>query len=79
LFDAKPRQIARAHASEVLDRTGVLNRLRAVGVHDVFAVSLSDPDLPFAVVKVLIPGLENPEGARRQRFGSRAIAKALFA
>jgi YcaO-like protein with predicted kinase domain len=79
LFDAKPRQIARAHASEVLDRTGVLNRLRAVGVHDVFAVSLSVPDLPFAVVKVLIPGLENPEGARRQRFGSRAIAKALFA
>ncbi|WP_258158449.1 YcaO-like family protein [Rhizobium sp. TH2] len=79
LFDAKPRQIARPHTSEVLDATGVLNRLRAVGVHDVFAVSLNDPDLPFAVVKVLIPGLENPEGARRQRFGSRAIAKALFA
>ncbi|CAN7536229.1 YcaO-like family protein [Rhizobium sp. LjRoot254] len=79
LFDAEPRQIARPHAGEVLDTTGVLNRLRAVGVHDVYALSLSNPDLPFAVVKVLVPGLENPEGARRQRFGSRAIAKALFA
>jgi ribosomal protein S12 methylthiotransferase accessory factor len=79
LFDAMPQKTARAHPSEVLDRDGVLSRLRAVGAADVFAVSLSDPDLPFAVVKVLIPGLENPEGARRQRFGSRAIAKALFA
>jgi ribosomal protein S12 methylthiotransferase accessory factor len=79
LFDAKPRQSPFAYPSEAWNMDVVLNRLRAIGVHDVFKVSLSDPVLPFAVAKVLIPGLENPEGARRQRFGSRAIAKALFA
>lgn len=79
LFDSKPRQTAVAHAREALDMAVILDRLRAVGVHDAFAVSLSDPDLPFAVAKVFVPGLESPEGARRQRFGSRAIVKALFA
>jgi YcaO-like protein with predicted kinase domain len=79
LFDAMPQKTARSHESEVLGTVAVLNRLQAVGVHDVFAVALSDPDLPFAVVKVLVPALESPDGARRQRFGPRAIAKALFA
>ena len=41
------------------------------------AVRLSRPDLPFSVVKVLAPALENPEGNRRQRYGTRALRQAL--
>lgn len=41
----------------------------------IYAVDLT-PDQPaFSVVKVLIPDLENPEGARRQRYGARALAR----
>jgi ribosomal protein S12 methylthiotransferase accessory factor len=42
------------------------------------AVRLSAPDLPFAVVKVLVPHLEQPDGHRRQRFGTRALREALM-
>ncbi|MCD7110019.1 YcaO-like family protein [Rhizobium sp. DKSPLA3] len=41
------------------------------------AVRLSPPERPFAVVKVLAPALENPEGKRRQRYGTRALRQAL--
>jgi hypothetical protein len=30
------------------------------------------------VVKVVAPALENPEGARRHAFGSRALSRMLF-
>ncbi|WP_307144931.1 YcaO-like family protein [Rhizobium tibeticum] len=56
----------------------VLNALREREIAPVIALPLSDRALPFHVVKVFIPGLENPEGARARRFGARAIAKAVF-
>lgn len=78
LFDARPVRVDTDALPQLPDFPSVLDRLRAVGIREVFAVPLGDPTLPFAVVKVLVPGLENPDGARRQRLGSRAIARALF-
>ncbi|MBO9127095.1 MULTISPECIES: YcaO-like family protein [unclassified Rhizobium] len=54
-----------------------LDRLRAASINTVATVKLSAPDLPFVVVKVLIPELENPDGKRARRFGSRALSKAF--
>ncbi len=55
----------------------VLGRLRAAGIVTVASVELSGPDLPFSVVKVLIPELESPDGKRARRFGSRALSRAF--
>ncbi len=44
-----------------------LDMLRAAGITVVIAVRLSQPDLPFTVVKVLITKLENPDGKRARR------------
>lgn len=53
-----------------------LARLDIVAACPVVAVSLSDPALPYAVEKILVPGLEHPPGARLRRFGARAIVRA---
>jgi ribosomal protein S12 methylthiotransferase accessory factor len=55
----------------------VLDALRSRGIASVITVRLSDDTLPFSVVKVVIPELENPEGERAQRFGTRALARAI--
>ncbi|EJT04702.1 YcaO-like family protein [Rhizobium sp. CCGE 510] len=55
----------------------VLDALRSRGIASVMTVRLSDDTLPFSVVKVVIPELENPEGERARRFGTRALAKAI--
>lgn len=55
----------------------VLDALRNKGISSVIAVRLSDDTLPFGVVKVVIPQLENPEGLRARRFGTRALARAI--
>ncbi|MBX5165974.1 MULTISPECIES: YcaO-like family protein [unclassified Rhizobium] len=55
----------------------VLDALRSRGIASVITVRLSDDTLPFSVVKVVIPELENPEGERARRFGTRALAKAI--
>lgn len=56
----------------------VLDRLRARQIERVIALRLSDSSLPFDVVKILIPDLENPDGRRARRFGNRAIAAAIM-
>ncbi|OWW04214.1 hypothetical protein ATY81_17220 [Rhizobium sp. R72] len=56
----------------------ILHTLRERQIGSVIALPLSDPRLPFHVVKIFVPDLENPEGARARRFGARAIARALF-
>lgn len=56
-----------------------LARLAAVGIAQVLAVPLGDASLPVSVVKIVVPGLESPEGARRQPLGSRALSRLLFA
>ncbi|QKK25770.1 YcaO-like family protein [Rhizobium hidalgonense] len=55
----------------------VLDALRNRGITSVIRVLLSNDTLPFSVVKVVIPELENPEGGRARRFGTRALAKAI--
>ncbi|MBB4235963.1 ribosomal protein S12 methylthiotransferase accessory factor [Rhizobium esperanzae] len=55
----------------------VLDALRDNGIASVIAVRLSEDTLPFSVVKVIIPELENPEGERARRFGARALAKGM--
>lgn len=57
----------------------LLARLRACGIGSVIALRLTPEDLPFSVVKIFIPDLENPEGARLRRFGKRALAQAMRA
>lgn len=79
LFDAEPRRVfIDSNRQQSMDIEAILERLSAVGVADVIRVVLSEATLPFAVVKVVVPGLENPEGARRQRIGARGVAKAIF-
>ncbi len=48
------------------------------GLGPVIAVCLANPSWPFAVAKVFAPALENPEGARAQRYGPRALARGSF-
>jgi ribosomal protein S12 methylthiotransferase accessory factor len=55
----------------------VVERLRNKAIPDIYAVDISPDWLPAAVVKVVVPQLENPDGERRQRFGGRAISRAL--
>lgn len=55
----------------------LLGRLRRVGIDRVYAVPLTAADHPFSVVKIVVPGLENPDGARRRPLGARAISHAL--
>ncbi len=55
----------------------VLTRLRNCGINELFAVDLAPEWLPASVVKVIAPQLENPDGDRHRRFGSRALSKAL--
>lgn len=61
-----------SHALEM-----VLNRLKSHDISEIYAVDLSPDWLPASVVKIIVPQLENPDGGRRQRFGSRAISRAL--
>jgi len=55
----------------------VLDALRNRQIASVIAVRLSDDSVPFSVVKIVIPELENPEGARARRFGTRALGRAI--
>lgn len=57
----------------------LLARLRSSGIGSVIALPLTPANLPFAVVKIFIPDLENPEGNRLHRFGKRALARAISA
>jgi ribosomal protein S12 methylthiotransferase accessory factor len=75
LFDARPERAPPNVLSADLEQ--ILSRLRQAGVCRAIAVQLGRPDLPFAVSKILVPDLENPEGARRQRLGPRAISATL--
>jgi ribosomal protein S12 methylthiotransferase accessory factor len=55
----------------------VLQALRARKIVSAIAVPLNAHDAAFAVVKVLVPSLENPPGERQKRFGSRALARMM--
>ncbi|MGF6176375.1 YcaO-like family protein [Ensifer sp. 4252] len=55
----------------------VLEALKRAGIATVVAVPLLGEPLPFSVVKIFVPELENPDGARKRRFGARALSRAL--
>lgn len=55
----------------------VLERLRSRGLGRVVAVRMNPDEDSFAVVKVIVPGLEHPDGLRHRRFGPRALSKLL--
>lgn len=55
----------------------VISQLATCGISDLFCVDLGNDWLPVSVVKVFAPQLEHPDGARRMRFGPRALARSL--
>lgn len=65
-----------AWAGETVDAdiAHVLDRLAAVGVKQVLAVDLSLPDLPIAVARVIVPGLEGPTESGGYLPGPRVAA-----
>ncbi len=55
-----------------------LEKLAASGIKPVVAVPLGDASLPVSVVRMVVPALESPEGARRHAVGQRALSRMLF-
>lgn len=58
--------------------TETISRVAAVGCSAMYGVSLAAPDRPFFVEKVIVPGLENPQGARKRPLGRRGIRRGLM-
>jgi ribosomal protein S12 methylthiotransferase accessory factor len=52
-------------------------KLGAAGISSAIVVDLSPMEDAFRVAKVLVPGLENPDGRRKRRLGSRALKKIM--
>lgn len=83
-FLAIPASVSAAAVTRLAGNVSVLlhellTRLRASGIGSVIALPLTPANLPFSVVKIFIPDLENPEGNRLHRFGQRALARAMRA
>jgi ribosomal protein S12 methylthiotransferase accessory factor len=57
--------------------SGVIARLKAVGIKAAIIVDLNPGEAEFSVAKVLVPGLENPDGRRKRKFGPRALKRIL--
>ncbi|RCS23490.1 hypothetical protein DUT91_14585 [Phyllobacterium salinisoli] len=55
----------------------VLGRLESAGIRSAIGLPLTRGEYPFAVCKIFVPKLENPDGRRRRRLGSRAISRSL--
>lgn len=81
LFEAVPGarnpliSVAGNRANSLLKH--VLEALKHAGIGTVVAVPLLAAPLPFSVIKIFVPELENPDGARKRRFGARALSRAL--
>ena len=57
--------------------TRVLQILQDHKIGRIIAVRMNPGDKRFSVVKVIVPGLEHPEGRRQRRFGARALSRLL--
>lgn len=55
----------------------VLERLREHKIDRVIAVRMNPGEDRFSVVKMLVSGLEHPDGRRQRRFGARALSRLL--
>jgi ribosomal protein S12 methylthiotransferase accessory factor len=81
-FEA-PRQVGLSalpflHAATAAEAVDVItSQLKSKGIGKLYAVDLAPDWLPAAVVKVIAPQLENPDGDRRLRLGARALSQAL--
>jgi YcaO-like protein with predicted kinase domain len=73
---ALPREAPAAGGAPAL-LAHTLDQLRNASIAPAISVALTDDTLPFAVVKMLVPQLENPEGHRKRQFGERAISWSL--
>lgn len=82
LFDARPGA-AKTYAAPAGSASALLDwcleKLAASGIKPIVAVPLGDGSLPFSVVKMILPALENPEGPRRHAVGPRALSRMSFA
>jgi len=81
LFDAQPSPaqtypLPQGDAAALL--VHCLEKLAHAQVTPIVAVPLGDAVLPISVVKVVVPALENPEGARRHTVGTRALSRMVF-
>lgn len=81
LFEASPG-VPKTYAAPSGDAAALLahclDLLTASRITPVVAVPLTDATLPVSVVKMVVPALENPEGARRHAVGPRALSRMLF-
>ncbi len=75
--DRNPAACAFAGAGTGALLDHVVAALRRAGIGTAVAVPLLSEPLPFSVVKIFVPELENPDGARKRRFGNRALSHAL--
>ncbi|KXF75819.1 hypothetical protein ATN84_17825 [Paramesorhizobium deserti] len=77
--EPKPMDVKREAATGGLEQllAHVLGRLQSAGITSAIALPLTRGEHPFAVCKIFIPELENPDGKRRRRFGPRAISRSL--
>jgi YcaO-like protein with predicted kinase domain len=64
-----------ATLSDMLQFT--ISQLREAKVGRAIIVRINPSEQRMVVVKALVPGLENPDGARRSRFGPRALKKLM--
>lgn len=72
-----PRDLGAAGEGVEAMLTRVLDRLRECRIGRVIAVRMNPGEDRFAVVKVIVSGLEHPEGRRQRRFGARALSRLL--
>jgi YcaO-like protein with predicted kinase domain len=84
LFGATPGALVRNASSAASGDPAalledVLSKLKSAGIKSAIAVPLHSPGLPVAVVKAIVPSLENPDGARKHRLGARALSLAISA
>jgi len=81
LFEARPG-VPKTYAAPSGDAAALLAHclkvLAASLITPIVAVPLTDATLPVSVVKMVVPALENPEGARRHAVGPRALSRMLF-
>jgi ribosomal protein S12 methylthiotransferase accessory factor len=75
LFSAEPSRAP--SRSKPYDIKHLLQKLQHLDLKRLYVVRMTRPDLPFSVVKVLAPELENPPGERRLQHGVRAISSTL--
>lgn len=57
----------------------LLGRLKEAGIMTAIAVPLHPPGLPISVIKIIMPDMESPVGARKRPLGARALSFAVSA